>query len=165
MNRRALLSKIMVFTWPAMLLCFFSTSAASQISSVTTTQNFNFGSFYPGSNGGTVTISPNSTRSSTGDVVLLNQGTPCSQAIFEIEAPAGTIVTITNGPDAILKGSNGGSLTLHIDDSDPIAPITTTANPPATTSVSFGATLSVGSASTTVPGSYNGTFSIIFNNQ
>jgi len=146
-------------------LCSSYSSATSQITSVYTNQNMNFGAFYPGSNGGTVSVSTNATRSVTGDVVLINQGTAPMQAIFGIEAPIGTIVTITNGPDVTLTGSNGGTMSLHIGNSDPVAPFTTTVVPPGTTSVSIGATLTVGSAATTTPGSYSGTFSIIFNNQ
>ena len=45
-----------------------------------------FGAFSPGAGGGTVIISPGGTRTSTGDVVLLNLGYAYSSAMFYIRA-------------------------------------------------------------------------------
>lgn len=146
-------------------LCFFYSSATSQITSVYTVQNMNFGVFYPRINGGNITVSTNASRSVTGDVVLLNQGSAALQTIFEIEAPSGTVVSILNGPDVSLTGSNGGTVSLRIGNSAPAAPFTTTIAPPGRTSISIGATLTIGNSATTIPGSYSGTFSITFINE
>lgn len=47
-------------------------------------QGLNFGSFYQGISGGTVTIFSNGTRSVSGDVIEINSGSMFTPAIFEI---------------------------------------------------------------------------------
>src|SRR5947208_2894453 len=70
-----------------------------------TVQNINLGAFSHGNTGGTLIIGADGTRSATGDVVPLNLGVSYYNAIFEIEAPPGAIISILNGPDATLTGS------------------------------------------------------------
>ena len=130
--------------------------------SVYAVQNLNFGTIYQGNAGGTVTVSNAGARSVTGDVVAITQGSVVYPAIFEVEAPSGTVVTIQNGADATLTGSNGGTMTLRLGASNPTSPFTVTATPPARTQVSIGGTLTVGSTSVSKAGSYSGTFNIIF---
>jgi len=130
-----------------------------------TIQNLNFGAFTLGSSGGTVIISSSGMRSVTGDVVALNLGTPFFQAIFDIDAPEGSIVSILNGSDVALTGSNGGSMTMHIGASDPPSPFITTVVQPSRTQVNIGGTLTVGSPTANPPGSYSGTFYITFNQE
>jgi Domain of unknown function (DUF4402) len=130
---------------------------------VYTVQNMSFGAFSNGSTGGTVIILTNGTRSVTGNVVPLNLGTSYYQAIFDIDAPIGSIVSILNGSDATLTGSNGGSMSMHIGGSDPPSPFITIVSQPARTQVSIGGTLTVGSTAANPPGTYNGTFYITFN--
>lgn len=146
-----------------LLLLLSSFSASSQIT-VTSVQNFNFGSFYQGNSGGTVDVSATGSRTATGDIILMNTVVSGSQAIFEIEAPAGTIISLSC-PDATLTGSNGGSLTLHFSNTDPGSPFNTTAVAPDRTRVQMGGTLTVGSRVTSPPGTYQGTFSITFNHE
>lgn len=129
--------------------------------SVYTIQNMSFGAFINGPGGGTVSISPTGTRSSTGAVIPVNLGVTYCQAIFEVDAPLGTTISILNGPDATLTGSNGGSMTLAIGSADPASPFTTTVAQPSKTQVNIGGTLTVGTGS--LPGTYVGTFSITFN--
>lgn len=133
--------------------------------SVSTLQNLKFGAFYIGASGGTVIVSSTGSRSVTGDLVPLNLGLLYCQAIFEIEAPEGSIISILNGPDATLTGSNGGSLNLHLNSSDPLSPFNSMVTPPGRTSVNIGGTITVGDQATAVPGSYTGTFYITFNNE
>ncbi len=130
--------------------------------SVYSVQNLNFGSVSQGSAGGTVTVTPTGIRSVTGTVLAINQGSAVFPAIFEVEAPAGVIVTFQNGPDATLAGSNGGTMTLRLGTSNPVSPFTSTVAPPGRTQVSIGGTLTVGNAATSRPGNYTGTFYIIF---
>jgi hypothetical protein len=125
-------------------------------------QGLNFGAFYHGNAGGTVIIYPNGSRSVTGDVIQANMGSVYAPALFEIEANPGTLISILNGPDVVLSGSNGGSLTLHIGSADPGSPLITTALPPDRTLVSIGGTLTVGNSLANPPGNYSGTFSITF---
>jgi len=130
---------------------------------VYTVQHMSFGAFSIGNSGGTVVIANNGTRSVTGDVLGLNLGTTYFQAIFDIDGPQGAIVSILNGADATLTGSNGGSMLMHIGNSDPSSPFIITVAQPARTQVNIGGTLTVGNAAANPPGNYNGTFYITFN--
>jgi hypothetical protein len=132
---------------------------------VYTIQNLAFGAFYHGNTGGSIIIENDGSRSTTGDLVALNLGITYFNAIFEIEAPPGTIVSILNGPDATLTGSNGGSMTLSIGTSSPATPFSTTLPPPSRTQVNIGGTLTVGNNAASPPGAYTGTFYITFNHE
>jgi hypothetical protein len=127
-----------------------------------TVRNMSFGAFSCGSTGGTVTISNTGIRSVTGSVIALNMGVLYFPAIFDVDAPLGSILSILNGPDATLTGSNGGTMSMHIGSSDPPSPFITTVTQPARTPVNIGATLTVGNPSANPPGIYNGTFYITF---
>lgn len=130
--------------------------------SVFTIQNMSFGAFYQGT-GGTVVIATNGSRSVTGSVVPLNFGFSYFQAIFELEAPSGTIISILNGPNATLTGSNGGSMVMQIGGSDPASPFNVTVPSPGRTTINIGGTLNVGNPVASPPGTYRGTFSVTFN--
>ena len=132
---------------------------------VYTYQNLKFGAFTQGASGGTVVIGADGSRSVTGTVVALNLGVTYFQAIFEVEAAPSSLISITNGADATLTGSNGGSITLHIGSSDPGSPFNTTVSPPSTTTVNIGGTLTVGNTAAAPPGAYSGTFSVTFNQE
>jgi hypothetical protein len=127
-----------------------------------TGQSLSFGAFSHGPVGGTVTINPDGSRSASGDVILLNLGYSFSTALYEVVANPGTVINLLNGPDVTLPGSNGGSMTLHIGNSDPASPFVTTAVPPASTSLNVGGTLTVSNPGANPPGSYSGTFDITF---
>lgn len=144
-------------------LCLKALPVFAQVPSVTTVQDLTFGAFTRGGNGGTVTVSSQGERSATGSVILLNLGESYHPALFDVTAPAGTIISITNGPDVNLQGSNGGTMNLHVESSYPASPLI--ADPSGISRISIGGTLSVGDAATSPPGSYTGTFDIIFNNQ
>jgi hypothetical protein len=124
-------------------------------------QALNFGAFYA-TTGGSIIVSPTGLRSATGDVVLVNLGFTVSPALFEIEGLPGTIVSILNGPDVTLHGSNGGSMTLHVGSSNPASPFIINTTPPSRTVVNIGGTLTVGTSAVNPPGSYSGTFDITF---
>lgn len=130
--------------------------------SVTTFQNLSFGAIIQGYSGGSVIIYPNGSRSVTGDILQANLGYAYYPAIFEVGANLGTLVTILNGPDVVLNGSNGGTMTLHLGESDPPSPFINTLTPPGLTQVRIGGTLYVGNALANPAGSYSGTFFITF---
>ena len=133
--------------------------------SVYNVQNMAFGAFSHGAAGGTVRISSAGSRTATGNVTLLNLGVSYFQAIFDIEAPQGSIISILNGPNAVLTGSNGGTMTLQLGTSLPGSPFINMQPSPARSSVSIGGTLTVGSAASNPPGTYTGTFYITFNQE
>lgn len=132
---------------------------------VFTTQNLHFGAFAQGGSGGTVNISNTGDRSSTGGIILINQGGSFFQAVIDVEAVPGSLISITNGPDAILTGSNGGSVTLEIGDSDPPSPFNTSIAPPGRTAVNIGGKLTVGNSAASPQGTYSGVFYITFNQE
>lgn len=150
---------------PGSLLFFYlwTLPVFAQVQSISTVQNLSFGAFTQGSNGGTVIISDQGERSATGSVVLFNLGQPYYPSLFDVVAPAGTIISITNGPDVTLTGSNGGRMRLQLGTSYPVAPFI--ADLSGTTRVSVGGTLTMGNAVESPPGSYTGTFYITFNNE
>jgi hypothetical protein len=80
-------------------------------------------------------------------------------AIYRITGPPGTVVSLLNGPDVLLPGSGGGSLSLHIGNSNPASPFVLTPGP---FLVNVGGTLTVGNSVANPPGSYSGTFNITF---
>ena len=125
-------------------------------------QGLNFGSFYQGMSGGTVTIFSNGTRSVSGDVIEMNSGSPFSSAVFEVEATAGTYINILIGPDVLLSGSNGGSMQLHIGTPSTGLSFISSVEPPTSTSINVGGTLTVGSPLANPSGNYSGIFSITF---
>lgn len=129
---------------------------------VNLSQNLNFGAFYQGNIGGSVIIYNDGARSSTGDIVLLTMGYSFSTGLYDVLANPGTLVSILNGPDAILTGSNGGFMILQIGESDPSNPFIVTTMPPATTQLRIGGTLIVGNPILNPPGNYGGTFDLTF---
>lgn len=150
-----------------MLLCVSSVSAQvlppRPISVyVNPAQPLNFGAFFQGPLGGSVVVYPAGSRSVTGDVVQASLGYSFTPALFEVEGLPGTLVTILNGPDVTLTGSNGGTMTLRVGASDPGSPFIITTTPPLRTVVNVGGTLTVGTPSANPPGTYSGTFNITF---
>lgn len=129
---------------------------------VSPVQSLSFGAIIQGPTGGSVIVYPNGTRSSTGDIVLGDFGYSYSPALIEIEANYGTLISILNGPDVILTGSNGGTMTMEIGSSDPVSPLVITVNYPTRTYVRIGGTLNVGGPLTNPEGSYSGSFMVTF---
>jgi len=127
-----------------------------------TAQTLSFGAFAHGAVGGTVSISSGGIRSSTGDVILLSLGYPFSTTLYEVIANPGTIISILNGPNVSLPGSNGGSITLTIGASDPVSPFVTSTPPPLPTYLNIGGTISIGNTAANPPGDYSGTYDITF---
>ena len=129
---------------------------------VSTFQHLSFGAFINGNSGGTVTVDPGGSRSVTGDIIPVYLSQQFHPAIFEVEANAGVIINILNGPDVWLIGSNGGTLLLHIGSSLPLPPFINTTKPPFRTQVMVGGTLTVGNSLANPPGNYTGDFFITF---
>jgi hypothetical protein len=95
-------------------------------------------------------------------VVLLSLGYVFSSGLFDVYGNPGTVVSILNGPDAILTGSNGGTLTMQLGDTYPQSPFVLTATPPAPTPLRVGGTLFIGNPLANPPGNYSGTYELIF---
>jgi hypothetical protein len=130
--------------------------------SINPSEGLRFGAFFQSPSGGTITINPSGSRTVTGGVIEADFGYVYAPANFEITANPGTLISIVNGPDVVLSGSNGGSLTLHIGSSSPASPFITTVSSPLQTSVKVGGTLYVGSPVANPSGSYTGSFLVTF---
>jgi hypothetical protein len=128
---------------------------------VNTSQNLSFGNFAQDALGGTVSVSSSGTRSWTGSIVLLTGGA-VSPALFDVVANPGTIITIVNGSDVSINGSNGGTLMLHIGTSSTGSPFITSAARPSPTHVYIGGTITVGNPGANPPGDYSGIFLVTF---
>lgn len=172
MKKRSVISKLVLI----LMTCFLSSMVYAQDPTDTlpddpaaiyvfTYQNLQFGTFAQGGSGGTVIVSNTGTRSATGSVILINQGGSFFQCIIDVQAPPGSLISITNGPNATLTGSNGGTVTLVIGNSNPTSPFNTTVSPPARTPVNIGGTLTVGNSAASPPGNYTGVFYITFNQE
>jgi len=130
--------------------------------SVYYTQSLSFGALSLGTSGGSITVYPSGIRSSTGGVIPVGMGYPFYPAIFNLSGNPGTVIHPLLGLDAVLTGSNGGSLTLHLENIDPGDPIILNTTYPGQMPVKVGGTLYIGIFSANPPGVYSGTFSIMF---
>lgn len=126
---------------------------------LTATQNLSFGAFAAGS-GGTVTISPQSARTATGDVTLMTGGqfSQGSSAVFDVSGSANTTYQITLPADneVTLTGSQGGSMSVSSFTSSPSGQGQLSSL--GTQTLYIGATLGVGSSQ--APGAYSGSFNV-----
>lgn len=126
---------------------------------VSTLQHLSFGTFIQNGVYGTVTVSPQGSRSADGSIILPTFFSVVTPSLFEVASQPGTLITINNGPDSQLVGSNGGFLTLHVGEASTGATfITSTDN----TQVFIGGTLLVGSVLANPPGEYSGVFQVTF---
>ena len=125
-------------------------------------QGLVFGTVFRGPTGGNIIIYPDGSRSVTGDLIESTVGPPFSPAFFEVEANPGTVVSILNGPDVVLQGSNGGTAILEIGDASTGSPFITIEQPPMRTIVRIGGVLRVGGPLTTISGVYSGSFYVTF---
>jgi hypothetical protein len=132
---------------------------------VRTARFLDFGAFITGNSTGTVHVSYNSTRTATGDVILIN-GKNVTSALFDVFAIPGTIINIVPASSNFtLTGSNGGTMYLSIADSDFSTGPTfiTQGNSNTPNEVYVGGTLNVSSVdSANPPGNYTGTIIINF---
>lgn len=124
-------------------------------SRLTKLQDMQFGSFYPGGNGGTVTLSITGARSSSGSVILM-PGDPPAPAIYEFYSKGKTsaYVQITSTPLNRLGG--GGQLPLSVT----YSPENFSIHNGATIRITVGGTLTVGPLSQNPVGIYRGTLNI-----
>lgn len=161
-----LLKRMILLSFLTSCLCAFSLQLIAQEKpprpvsvTVSTAQHLSFGSFIQSGNYGTVTVTYNGFRTATGSVLLPYVSAIISPALFIVDAEPGTLITIVNGPDVQLTGSNSGFLTLHLEEASTRTPFITTGT---TTDVFIGGTLSVGSLMANPAGAYSGSFQVTF---
>lgn len=123
-------------------------------------QGLNFGSLYPAGSGGTVTISDDGVRSSTGSIVLFPSAyNVCS---FTLSTPRRNryyfVFNLDIQSPITMTRTGGGSMTLYLNTNGSNSGWSVTQRSPVT--LYMGGTLNVGSVSTNPPGDYSGSFSI-----
>ena len=152
-----------------LLLLFFGSAATAQQTpfpppnqlQVFGMQELNFGSFSTGASGGTIVITPEGFRTSTGSVILM--GGNFSQAIFEVKLIPGRLVHIILGPQIQLtRMGGGGSMDMQVGPADKGTSFVTSGGHPFYNPVQVGGTLYVGSSVANPAGEYEGQFSVTF---
>jgi hypothetical protein len=129
---------------------------------VNVVQDLSFGSFVVSVSGGTITITPEGTRTTTGTIVPLSISTE-APAIFEVSKPGSSQkqVNIVFPASAYLTRS-GGSERIVVNNFKSDKPSDSFLVSNVTQRVNVGATLTVQGLSTNPPGNYAGTFSVTF---
>ena len=129
---------------------------------VNVVQDLSFGSFVIGASGGTITITPEGTRTTTGTIVHLANSTE-APAIFEVSKPGSSKkqVNIVFPASAYLTRS-GGSERIVVNNFKSDKPSGFWSSLFLTQRVNVGATLTVQGLSSNPPGNYAGTFSVTF---
>jgi len=139
----------------------------SGVITATQTQAINFGTYcINGTGGGTVSIGWDGTRTSTGNIVLLNITPYAQPAIFEIKLSEGNTVSFTYFPTGILTGSNGGTLTFDIGPTEHGingSTFTINTNSNYITPFKVGGTLHI--PTNAIQGTYSGNFDITFHQE
>lgn len=125
-------------------------------------RSLSFGAFIPGNLGGTITVSPDGNRTTTGDVIPVNLGYLFYETVFELEGNRGTLVSVMTSDEVILTGNLGGTMVLHLGESIPPSPVVLTTDSPSRTQYHLGGTLDVGNILANPPGQYNGVFFVTF---
>jgi hypothetical protein len=123
-------------------------------------QGLSFGTFSPGSQGGTIVISPDGSRTVSGTIIPLS-GSNGSCAILEIEAPPNRLIHIEFPKSIQFKGTKrGNELTVSnfISDKPNNSFITTADAPPYRNTVQVGATLTVQNSAGDICDNYTGSF-------
>lgn len=165
-----------IFTLLSLLCCVFWGESRAQNTApelpgrsgtASVTQTLNFGDITLSSalSGGTVTVNYSGTRSTTGNVIGLSTVNNPHQAIFEYKLCPGRSVIINYPATVILSGSSGGTLTLHVGDTNfgPSGSVfTSNKGCDDATLVHVGGTVEVGALTANPPGLYTGTFDLTF---
>lgn len=170
MNPISLTDSILkIFFITAILILRYTISFAQsenpqQSITISATQAIHFGSFcITGNSGGSITVSYDGNRTSTGDIVLLPSMPEATPAIFEAKFCPGKNVSINYDASISLQGSNGTVLKMDIGPTEK-GPngytFTTTNDCNAITSLRVGGTLHIPRNS--LSGNYSSLFNITF---
>jgi hypothetical protein len=132
------------------------TSSTAQ--TISTVSNMSFGSFVAGT-GGTLTIKPGGTRTSTGGVVVLGQGSTFGAASFLVSGTRSATYTLTMPTNGTVVLSDGAH-TMALNDFA-VSPSNGHLSGGGTQTIRIGATLTV--ANGQPAGQYTGTYSVTVN--
>jgi hypothetical protein len=126
-------------------------------------QDLSFGSFFTGTSGGAVVITPEGNRTVSGTVIVLpcSPGTP---AILEVRLTPNNMVHISFPSSATLR-STGGNETMTVTgftSDKPGNSFVTARGRPFINPVRVGATLNAGNTANHPAGNYTGSFTVTF---
>ncbi|MEA5004874.1 MAG: DUF4402 domain-containing protein [Rikenellaceae bacterium] len=123
-------------------------------------QGLNFGSLYPVGSGGTVTISDDGVRSSTGSIVLFpSTYNECSFTMSTTRRNRTYyIYSLSIQSPITMTRSGGGSITLYLNTDGSNDGWSVSQRYPVT--LYMGGTINVGSVTANPPGNYSGSFTI-----
>lgn len=129
--------------------------------SVVVVQDINFGAFFNGPAGGSITVTNEGMRKVSGDVMpaYLHSWSP---VVLSVQAAPGTIITLLNESDIQLTGSKGGSMSLSLGEPDRGSSFVISGHEQQDTQLRIGGTLTVEGAQSLPSGDYGGEFSITF---
>lgn len=135
-------------------LLFCVSNFYSQQLTVTSNGTLNFGTFTR-VNGGTITMDPFGSISTTGDIFVVNSGSSRSVVTFDVSTTLGANKTVVvNAPPTALTGPGSLELNLNFDRTS----FSVSKTNPQT--IRMGGTLTVGPEDT--PGPYSGTVTVNF---
>jgi hypothetical protein len=141
---------------------FAQKAEAQRTLTVTGIQAIQFGAFcVTGGGGGTVSVGFDGSRTSTGNILLLEMAPVAQPAIFEIRQCHGRNVSVTFTASPTLKGNNKGSVMLDIGPTNKGingSSFTTNGDCNFVTPLYVGGTLHI--EGTSLPGNYTGSFDI-----
>lgn len=145
-----------------LFILLFSMPLNAQVK-LTIDQGLNFGSLYPVGSGGTVTISDDGVRTSTGSVVLFPSTYNESRFTLSTTRKARyyNVFNLTIQSPITMKRTGGGSMTLYLNTDGSNSGWSVSQKNPVT--LYMGGTLYVGSVTANPPGNYSGSFTITAN--
>jgi len=127
--------------------------------SIYTVNPFRFGVFYPGYTGGSITLSEDGMRTSTGTVVILHQGI-VGPAVFEITTAASTMIQLNYENEIHLTSSTGASLLLVPGELSRGNPFISPPDAESGFMVTLGGTIEISGSTQNPPGEYSGTLQV-----
>lgn len=156
------MNRLLLFNVFLFLAFFVPTVMKAQLR-VEVVRDISFGSFYVGANGGTIAITPQGTRTTTGTIVPMASSTE-APAIFQVRSltlfPRRVHIVFPASAYLIRSGGNEKMILNNFrsdkpSDSFPVSFFLTQ-------TVYVGATLTVQGLSANPPGNYTGNFSVTF---
>jgi hypothetical protein len=131
---------------------------------VSTAQHLSFGTIIQTGVSGTVSVSYQGIRSSTGSIIIpsISSSAQITPAMFIVTSLPGALIAIDNIAPTTLLGSNGGTVDLSFNLSTDCRHGTSFVALTGTTNVYLGGKLTVGPLTFAKPGDYSGTFTVTF---
>jgi len=153
------MNKKCAYILPILFILVFSMPLNAQVT-LRLDQGLNFGSLYPVGSGGTVTISDDGVRSSTGSVVLFPSTYNASSFTLSTTKRNRTynVYRLRITSPITMTRTGGGSMTLYLNTNGSDAGWSVTQSRSVT--LLMGGTLYVGSVTANPPGNYSGSFTI-----